>query len=323
MTLQERARRVIRMEVAGLQKLARSLDDRFAEAVGRLEDCCKRGGKVIVVGVGKSGHVGDKIAATLTSTGCPAVVLSALNATHGDLGLISRGDVVLTLSFSGETEELLRILPSLKREASALIAFTGHPKSTLARAADVVLHIPVEKEACPLNLAPTTSTTAMLVLGDALAMVLLERRGFRKEDFARFHPGGSLGRNLLLRVADVMRPLDAVAVCREDDPVRTALSAITQKRCGAAIVTNRAGKLTGIYTQGDFTRGYQRDTGVGAQRLREVMTRAPIRVRVDKLAVDVLNILSLNKINDLPVVDRQNKPVGLIDVQDLTKVKLL
>jgi arabinose-5-phosphate isomerase len=183
----------------------------------------------------------------------------------------------------------------------------------------------VEKEACPLNLAPTTSTTAMLVLGDALAMVLLEERGFKKEDFARFHPGGSLGRHLLLGVRDVMRPISQVAVCREIDTVRRALAEISRKRCGAAIVTTAAGRLAGIYTHGDFARGYQddRDGLIGDLPLKKVMTPRPICVPVDKLAVDVLNILAQHRIEDLIVVDRGRKPVGLIDVQDLTKVKLL
>ncbi|MDX6765409.1 MAG: KpsF/GutQ family sugar-phosphate isomerase [Candidatus Methylacidiphilales bacterium] len=323
MRMRTRARKVIDLEIAGLRALRAKLDPSFDLAVTCLMETCRRGGKVIVVGVGKSGHIGDKIAATLTSTGCPAVVLNALNATHGDLGVVGKADVILALSFSGETEELLRILPSLKRAASSLVGITGNARSSLARNADIHLHVPVSREACPLNLAPTTSTTAMLVLGDALAMVLLEARGFKKEEFARFHPGGSLGRNLLLGIRDVMRPIEQVAVCRENTPVRDALAEITRKRCGAAIIINSRGTLAGIYTQGDFTRGYQKSEDVGRLAVGKVMTAKPIRVQVDKLAVDVLNILSRHKINDLPVVDRRNHPVGLIDVQDLTKVKLL
>lgn len=323
MTAQERARRVIRQEIAGLRALARRLDDQFSDAVNALALTCRKGGKTVVTGVGKSGHIGDKIAATLTSTGCPAVVLNPLNATHGDLGLIGKNDAVLALSFSGETEELLRILPGIKRDAATLIAITGKPQSSLARAADITLHIPVTREACPLNLAPTTSTTAMLVLGDALAMVLLEQRGFKKEDFARLHPGGSIGRHLLLGVRDVMRPLAQVAVCRETDTVRQALAEISTKRCGAAIITNARGRLTGIYTHGDFARGYQNDPSIGNLPLKKVMTPSPVTVPVDKLAVDVLNILGQHRIEDLIVVDRAHKPVGLIDVQDLTKVKLI
>jgi len=323
MRMRTRAQKVIDLEIAGLRTLRSKLDESFDKAVLSLLETCRRGGKVIVVGVGKSGHIGDKIAATLTSTGCPAVVLNALNATHGDLGVVGKGDLVLALSFSGETEELLRILPSLKRAAFGMIALTGNPRSTLARHADIHLHIPVSKEACPLNLAPTTSTTVMLVLGDALAMALLEERGFKKEEFARFHPGGHLGRHLLLGIRDVMRPLESIAVCPESATVREALAEITRKRCGAAIITNARGTLAGIYTQGDFTRGYHKKSDIGNSRVKDVMTQKPVSVLVDKLAVDVLNILSRHKINDLPVVDRHNKPVGLIDVQDLTKVKLL
>jgi arabinose-5-phosphate isomerase len=323
MTALERAHRVIRLEIAGLQALMRGLDDSFTRAVAALHQTCRRNGKVIVTGVGKSGHVGEKIAATLTSTGCPAVILNPLNATHGDLGLVAKNDTVIALSYSGETEELLRILPGVKRQATTLIAVTGKPRSSLARAADICLHLPVTREACPLNLAPTTSTTAMLVLGDALAMVLLEERGFNKEDFARFHPGGSIGRHLLLGVRDVMRPIDQVAVCRETDTVRTALAEISAKRCGAAIIVNARGTLVGIYTHGDFARGYQTNPAIGTLPLKKVMTPSPITVPVDKLAVDVLNILGQHRIEDLIVVNRAKKPVGLIDVQDLTKVKLI
>jgi len=323
MRLRTRARKVIDLEIAGLRNLRTKLDASFDQAVLGLMETCRRGGKVIVVGVGKSGHIGDKIAATLTSTGCPAVVLNALNATHGDLGVIGKADMVLALSYSGETDELLRILPNLKREAFGIIAITGNPQSTLSSNADIHLHIPVSREACPLNLAPTTSTTVMLALGDAIAMALLEERGFNKNEFARYHPGGNLGRHLLLGIRDVMRPLDRVAVCRDTSTVLDALAEITRMRCGAAIVTNARGLLAGIYTQGDFTRGYQKSSNVGSLRLRDVMTAKPVSVRVDKLAVDVLNILSRHKINDLPVVDSKNKPVGLIDIQDLTKVKVL
>jgi arabinose-5-phosphate isomerase len=323
MTVLARARHVIDLEIAGLRQLSKGLDAHFHRSVKAIQDTLRRSAKVIVVGVGKSGHIGEKIAATLTSTGCPAVVLNALNATHGDLGLIAKGDLVIALSFRGETEELLRILPGIKRQSSTLIAITGNPQSTLALAADIHLHIPITREACPFNLAPTTSTTAMLVLGDALAMVLLEQRGFKKEDFARYHPGGSIGRHLLLGVRDIMRPITQVAVCRQTDNVRRALAEISAKRCGAAVVVTARGTLAGIYTHGDFARGYQQNPRIGDLPLSKVMTLRPVSVPVDKLAVDVLNILGQHRIEDLIVVDRAKKPVGLIDVQDLTKVKLI
>ena len=250
----------------------------------------------------------------MTSTGAPAVVLNALNAMHGDLGVVASGDVVIALSYSGETEELTRILPCIKREKVSLIAMCGNPNSTLASNADVNLDVSIRREACPLNLAPTSSTTAMLVLG---------AQGFKKEDFARFHPGGTLGRNLLLKANDVMRPLTAVATLKTSAKVAAALKEMSAKRCGATVVVNQQGKLAGIYTHGDFVRGYQDNQNTGNQPLGEVMTKNPVSVRDGKLAVEVLKIFEGHRIKDLIVLDKQNKPIGLIDVQDLTKLKLL
>jgi arabinose-5-phosphate isomerase len=299
------------------------LDKNFERAVGAMLETLERRGKIVVTGVGKSGLISHKIAATLTSTGAPAVVLDALNAAHGDLGLIQEGDLVLILSYSGKTDELIRILPSLKRTQAKLIAVTGNAKSPIAKSADIHLGITVDKEACPLNLAPTSSTTTTMALGDALAMVLLDARGFKKEDFARYHPGGTLGRNLLLKVDQVMRPVDEVAVCGEGDTVSTALARITEKRCGAVIVVQKNGALAGIYTHGDFARGFQKDNNIGGKKLGEVMTPKPRTVQVDKLAVEVLNIFEQNKIEDLIVLDSKKRPVGLVDIQDIAKVKLL
>ncbi|MFH1066583.1 MAG: KpsF/GutQ family sugar-phosphate isomerase, partial [bacterium] len=279
--------------------------------------------KLIIMGVGKPGLLSHKIAATLTSTGAPAVVLNAVNAAHGDMGIVAPNDLVLILTYSGKTEEITRILPALKRLQVKLIAMTGNPKSPVAREADLHLNVFVEKEACPLNLAPTSSTTTMLALGDALAMVLLEARGFKKEDFAKYHPGGTLGRNLLMKVDQIMRPLDRVAVCKEKDTVRTALARISEKRCGAVIVVREDGALAGIYTHGDFARSFQKNPHIGDAPLGEVMTPQPLAVQVDKLAVEALNIFEKNKIQDLIVLDDQQRPVGLIDVQDLTKMKLI
>ena len=319
----QRARRVIEIEIAALSKLKKRLNGDFNKSVALTVEALRRRNKIIVIGVGKSGHIGDKIAATLTSTGAPAIVLNALNAVHGDLGLVSKGDVVLALSYSGETEELIRILPALKREGITLIALSGNAQSTLAANADVFLDVTVDREACPLNLAPTSSTTTMLVLGDCLAMAILEARGFKKEDFARFHPGGTIGRNLLLEVADIMRPLDRVVLLKTSDKVNTCLTEMTAKRCGATIVVNRTGQLAGIYTHGDFVRSYQQNRDIGHRPLGEVMTCDPICVRSDKLAAEVLNIFENHRIEDLVVIDKKHKPVGLIDVQDLTKLKLL
>src|SRR6201995_142439 len=232
----EKAIRVLDLEIVELQRLRDRLGPPFSRAVEVIKEAVDARGKVVVIGVGKAGHIGNKIAATLTSTGSPAVVLDSSNALHGDLGVVADGDVILALSSSGETDELLRILPALARFQVRIIAMCGRADSTLAQSADVFLDVQVEQEACPLNLAPTSSTTVMLALGDALAMVLLEARGFQKEDFAKFHPGGMIGRSLLLRVHQIMRPRDALAVVSTDTTVRDVLKAMTQVRAGAAVV---------------------------------------------------------------------------------------
>src|SRR3954468_1896421 len=253
----EKAGRVLDVEIFELQRLRKRLDDNFTRAVDAIKQTVEARGKVVVVGIGKSGHVGSKIAATLTSTGSPAVVLDSLNALHGDLGMIADGDVILALSSSGETDEMVRILPAIARFQVRIIAMCGDPASTLAQQADIVLDANVEQEACPLNLAPTSSTTVMLALGDAIAMVLLEARGFQKEDFARFHPGGSIGRSLLTRVHHIMRPRSALALVSPDAIVRSALKVMTDLRAGAAVVADGEGQLLGIFTHGDFVRHFQ------------------------------------------------------------------
>src|SRR2546430_4176886 len=233
----EKARRVFDVEILELQRLRQRLGDDFSRAVALIKDAVDARGKVVVIGVGKSGHIGGKIASTLTSTGSPAVVLDSLNALHGDLGMVADGDVILALSASGETEELLRILPAIARFQVKIIAICGDSNSTLAQNAHVFLDVNIEQEACPLNLAPTSSTTVMLALGDALAMVLLEARGFNKEDFAKFHPGGMIGRSMLMRVHQIMRPREAMAIVSTDAPIRDVLKAMTSVRAGAAVVT--------------------------------------------------------------------------------------
>ncbi|HEV3410597.1 MAG TPA: KpsF/GutQ family sugar-phosphate isomerase [Chthoniobacterales bacterium] len=319
----EKAKRVLDAEIFELERLRDRLDERFVRAVDLIKSTVEARGKVVVLGVGKSGHIGAKIAATLTSTGSPAVLLDSLNAVHGDLGMVADGDVVLALSMSGETEELLRILPALARFDVQIIAMCGNANSTLAQNCDVLLDVNIEQEACPLNLAPTSSTTVMLALGDALAMVLLEARGFRKEDFARFHPGGMIGRSLLMRVHQIMRPREALALVAPDAPVRTALEAMTAVRAGAAVVADGDGKLLGIFTHGDFARHYQTDPRIGDRLIADLMTLNPVTVQQDKLAVEVLNLLERHNIDDLVVVDAENVPVGIVDSQDLTKLKLL
>jgi arabinose-5-phosphate isomerase len=319
----EKAVRVLDLEIAELQRLRGRLGEGFARAVDLIKQTVEARGKVIVLGVGKSGHVGAKIAATLTSTGSPAVVLDSLNALHGDLGVVADGDIILALSYSGETEELLRILPAITRFQVDVIAMCGAANSTLAQNCDVLLDVNVEQEACPLNLAPTSSTTVMLALGDALAMVLLEARGFQKEDFAKFHPAGMIGRSLLLRVHQIMRPRSALALVRPTANIRAVLEAMTAVRAGAAVVAGEDEQLLGIFTHGDFVRHFQTDPRVGERLVADLMTLNPVVVQQDRLAVEVLNLLERHRIDDLVVVDDQGVPVGIVDSQDLTKLKLL
>ncbi len=314
---------VIALEAAALKNVQKHLDESFGQAIVLMKEVIDAGHKIIVTGIGKSGIIGAKIAATLSSTGAPSVILDTVNASHGDLGMVATGDLVLLLSYSGETEEVIRLLPSLKRLGTRMVALTSNPKSTLAQSSDLHIDVKVPREACPLNLAPTSSSTAMLAVGDALAMVLLEARGFKKEDFATFHPGGSLGRNLLMKVEDIMRTRDQMAVLMGNSTVNEALGLIAKKRAGAVAIVDKAGKLRGIYTHGDFTRGYQRDVNIGQALLEDVMTHRPITVRVDKLAVEVLNLFDSHRIGELVVVDNKNTPVGLIDAQDLAKLKVL
>ena len=319
----EKAKRVLDIEIFEMQRLRERLGESFVQAIQLIKEAVEARGKVVVVGVGQSGHIGSKIASTLTSTGSPAVVLDSVNALHGDLGMVADGDVVLALSSSGETDEMLRILPAIARFQVKIIAMCGDPKSTLAQNAHVILDVNVEQEACPLNLAPTSSTTAMLALGDALAMVLLEARGFQKEDFARFHPGGMIGRSLLVRVHQIMRPRDALALVGPNEPIRSVLKAMTSVRAGAAIVAGENGKLLGIFTHGDFARNFQSDSKIGERLVADLMTLNPVTVHQDKLAVEVLKLLEQHRIDDLVVVNDDQVPVGLVDSQDLTKLKLL
>jgi len=319
----EKGKRVLDIEIVELSRLRERLGDEFSRAVQAIKETVDNRGKVVVLGVGKSGQIGAKIASTLTSTGSPAVVLDSVNALHGDLGMVSDGDVVLALSASGETEELLRILPAIARFKVRIIAICGKSGSTLAQNADIVLNFEIEQEACPLNLAPTSSTTVMLALGDALAMVLLEARGFNKEDFARFHPAGMIGRSLLMRVHQVMRPRDAMAIVATDAAVRDVLKAMTKVRAGAAVVTDGNQQLLGIFTHGDFARHFKTDPRIGERLVADLMTFSPVTVHRDKLAVEVLNLLERHRIDDLVVVDDNNVPVGIVDSQDLTRLKLL
>jgi arabinose-5-phosphate isomerase len=276
-----------------------------------------------VVGIGKSGNVGHKISATLTSTGSTSVMLNVVDALHGDLGIVNDGDIVLALSYSGESEELLNLLPALKRLEVKIIAMTGETKSALARHSDLVLDVRVPKEACPFNLAPTASTTAMLAMGDALAMAVLEARGFKQSDFARLHPSGSIGRAMLSRVGDIMRKDERNAVAPQDLSVQEALLVMTRSKSGSLSVVDARGKLVGVFTDGDFRRRMASDSGLLARRLKEVMTPNPVSIRENALAAEALKVFNERNIDDLIVVNARREPVGLVDSQDLPKLKLM
>jgi arabinose-5-phosphate isomerase len=318
-----RARAVFDIELAALKAVRAQLDDSFNAAVEIIVEALRSRGKIVVVGIGKSGNIGQKIAATLTSTGSTAVVLNSVDALHGDLGVVCDGDVVLALSYSGESEELLNLIPALKRFAVKIISFTGAPKSSLARYSDVVLKLKVPKEACPWNLAPTSSTTATLVMGDALAMTVLQARGFKEKDFAKHHPSGAIGRALLLKVSDIMRTGARNAIAGQEATVQSALLVMTKARSGSVSVISARGKLVGVFTDGDLRRHMANDGEVLTQNLTRVMTANPICIRDDELAIEALKIFNQRNIDDLIVVNAKHEPVGLIDLQDLPKLKLV
>ena len=317
------ARKVFAIEIAALRAVQAQLDGAFESAVAAIVDVLRRRGKIIVVGIGKSGNIGQKIAATLTSTGSTSVMLNSVDALHGDLGIVNDGDVILALSYSGESEELIGLLPALKRFSVGIIALTGSIKSALARHSDIVVSVKVPKEACPFNLAPTASTTAMLVMGDALAMAVLQARGFKRQDFARLHPAGAIGRAMLLRVADIMRTGTRNAVASQAITVKEALLVMTRAKSGSLSVVNGHGRLAGVFTDGDFRRHMARDQNLLSRTLGQVMTPKPVRVNESALAIEAVKIFNERNIDDLIVVNAKNEPVGLVDSQDLPKLKLL
>ena len=323
MTHLVQARKVFDIELAALKAVRAQLDDSFAQAVELVVEAVKQRNKIIVVGIGKSGNVGQKISATFTSTGSTSLVLNSVDALHGDVGIIADGDVVLALSYSGESEELLNLLPALKRFSVKIISITGSVKSSLARHSDVVLNVRVPREACPFNLAPTASTTAMLVMGDALAMAVLQARGFKQSDFAKYHPSGAIGRTMLLRLSDIMRTGDRNAVASETASVKDALMVMTRCKSGSLSVVNARGKLAGVFTDGDFRRHMAKNENLLAQPLKNVMTRNPVCLRDDALAAEALKIFNERNIDDLVVVNAKREPVGLVDSQDLPKLKIM
>ncbi len=317
------AREVFTVELTGLKAVQARLDAAFNRAVEHIVAALRIRAKVVVVGIGKSGNVGQKIAATLTSTGSASVVLNSVDALHGDVGVVSDGDVILALSYSGESEELLNLMPALKRFSVRIIGMIGVPKSSLGRFSDVVLNVHVPREACPFNLAPTASTTAMLVMGDALAMAVLRARGFKQADFARYHPSGAIGRALLLRVADIMRSGRRNPVAPESLTVKEALLVMGGAKAGSVSVVNRRGRLVGVFTDGDLRRHLASGDNVLSLPLAQVMTRNPISIREDALGVEALRVFNERNIDDLIVINGRREPVGLVDSQDLPKFKLM
>jgi arabinose-5-phosphate isomerase len=313
------AERVLRLEAEGILGLVERLDKRFLRALELLRDCQ---GRVVVTGIGKSGIIGRKVAATLASVGTPALFLHPAEGVHGDIGMVARGDVVLAISNSGETEEVLTLLPAIKRLGVPLIVLTGNPNSTLARSGEVVLDGSVTEEACPMDLVPTSSTTAALAMGDALAVALLELRGVKPEDFAVVHPGGSLGRRFLT-VEDLMHVGEAVPVVSEGTPVAQAILEMTGKRLGATTVVDTAGRLTGIITDGDLRRALQRDRQLLSKVAQEVMSRNPKTIGRLELAAKALEVMEHYAITQLIIVDERERPAGIIHLHDLLRAKIV
>jgi arabinose-5-phosphate isomerase len=318
--LKQLASQVLAIEARAVEQLTSRIDDRFVRACAIMLHCQ---GRIVVLGIGKSGHIGGKIAATLASTGTPAFFVHPAEASHGDMGMITAGDVVVALSNSGETDEILTLLPLIKRLGAPLIALTGNPDSTLAAAADVHLDVSVPQEACPLGLAPTSSTTATLAMGDALAVALLEARGFTAEDFARSHPGGRLGRRLLLLIDDVMHAGEQMPRSAPDDLLKDALLEMSRKGLGTTVVVDGEDRVLGVFTDGDLRRALDRQVDVHAARVAEVMTRHCKSIAPGTLAAEALRMMQQYKINALPVVNSAGKLVGVLNMHDLLRAGVL
>jgi len=313
-----RAREVLQIESGAVAALAERLGDGFVRAVQLIADC---NGRLVITGMGKSGAVGRKLAGTFSSTGTPSLFLHPAEGVHGDLGVLTGDDVLLALSYSGESDELTSILPAVARIGARIIAFVGNPESTLARYSQAVLDVAVQREACPFNLAPTASTTAMLALGDALALAVMEARRFTREDFARIHPSGALGRRLLLRVSDVMRVGDAVAIVSEDATLHDVLFAITEAGAGAACIVDQSGKLIGFITDGDIRRSLLKDEKALADKAHGLMNRTPLTISPDRLAAEGLKMMDspAKQIGEIPVLDEAGRPIGMLMLKDLLR----
>jgi arabinose-5-phosphate isomerase len=314
------AREVLNIEAAAVQALSTRLDEKFLHALDLILSC---EGRVIVSGMGKSGHIARKIAATMASTGTPAYFVHPGEASHGDLGMITSEDVFIALSYSGESQELMTIVPVIKRQGAKLISMTGNPKSSLALSADVHLDAHVDKEACPMGLAPTTSTTATLALGDALAMALLDAKGFGKEDFARSHPGGSLGRRLLTHVRDIMRSGERVPMVHEQAMLSDAILEISKKGVGMTAIVDDQVRVLGIYTDGDLRRTLEKRLDFGTTPVRSVMSANPRCIGPDNLAAEAVQMMEQYNISQMLVVDEQHKLVGALNMHDLLHAKVI
>ncbi|MBC7330730.1 KpsF/GutQ family sugar-phosphate isomerase [bacterium] len=311
---------VLKIEGEAVLGLREKINEAVYEAVEEILSCK---GKVVITGIGKSGAVGRKIASTFASTGTPSVFLHPAEAMHGELGLLSSDDIIILISYNGETEELINIIPFLKRLGIKLIALTGNPNSSIAKASDIVIDVSVEREACPFGIAPTSSTTATMAMGDALAIAIMSLRRITRDDLARLHPGGTIGRRLLLKVEDVMRTGKRHAVVEEETPVRDVLFTITKARGGAASVVDKENKLVGIITDGDIRRHLILDETVLNKPAREIMTETPITIQRGKLAAEALRLMQERNIDDLPVVDEEGHALGMIDIVDLVKVGIV
>lgn len=320
----EKARNVFDLEINELISAKRRLDSNFEILVTKCKEALDKGGKIVISGIGKSGHIGYKMSSTLASTGSHATFMHPVEAMHGDLGILQKNDILIAISYSGETEELLLILPSAKRLDIPIVAFTGNVNSKLARWADIVVPMAIEKEACPFNLAPTSSTTVQLVMGDALAMVLLEMRGFTKEDFGRLHPGGAIGRALTLKLTDIMRSDETHKLVKVSPAttIKDTIIEMTKAHCGSAMVIDNNQKLLGIFTDGDLRRHFD-DNSLLEKPVEKYMTKNPVTIYGDQMAVDALKAIEKHKIDDVIVVDRNNKVLGVVDSQDLPGFKLM
>lgn len=318
-----RGREVIQLEINGLNKVLQNLDSGFTSSVELIIQATQAGGKVVVTGVGKNLHIGEKISATLASTGTTSVFLNPIQAMHGDLGILAPSDILLALSYSGESDEILNLLPLVRRFGIKVISLTGKRHSSMAKLSDEVISVAVDREACPFNMAPTTSTTATLAAGDALAMVLLDARGFKIEDYAKRHPAGAIGRTLLLRVSDIMRKGSRVASVPVTATIRDVILAMTKGRSGSAGILDKTGRVVGIFTDGDLRRHLPKYPDIINMPVATLMTRHPITIKAAGLAVDVLQLFEIHNIDDLLVVDEKGKLVGAVDIQDLPKLKIM